>query len=1359
MQQNKYGRTAFTPLLRVLAAVLIAFVGIGMIVSLNARAAAPQALSALSINDVTVNENGAFINFTVSLNPITTTVVWVNYTTNNDTATAGQDYVAATGSISFPVGVSSRTISVPILEDILDENNETFNIVLSGEVNATIADAVGVGTITDNDALPVMSINDSVVTEGNAPGTVNSVYTLTLNTPSGRDLSVRYATSNGTATASSGDYNSIAATTITFTAGMTRTVIPVTVNGDASDEFDETFNLNLSNENNVSVPDDQGVTTILDDDDPPTLSVVDLVRNENASGTYFNIAVDVSILSGKPITFTFSTVDGTALVADNDYTAVTNKVVRINAGNDGVAQVAVTKDTKYEPNENFTVVISQTINATILDNTGLITITNDDTLPAISIANRSLPELDSGTQPFTFTVSLNHPSYMTVTVQYTTTNNTAIAGIDYQYATGLVVFPPGTSTQDVYITVNGDINYEGNELFYVDLGAPTGATISDGRGNGTIQNDDPIPALFVNDVSLGEGNSGDQTYIFTVSMDRYSIQTVGVSWATADNTAVAGSDYDANSGTLSFPAGTLTQTVSVIVHGDTLYELDEIFNIVLSSPTNGTLAEDSTGDGVIINDEPLPVVAITDVTLPEPDSGEFNMVFTVTLDSQSELTTTIPYSTTDVSTTAGEDYLYNAGSLILPPFSTSITMTVVAYGDIKFETDEVFHFSLGAPENAALGEGYGIGTIQNNDIQPTLAVADVSQNEGDSGETAFDFILTLSNPSYQTITADFNTSNGVALAGEDYQSKTAAVVFPNGALTQTVTVIVNGDIKYEPVEDFNVTLTNPQNTTFSDAAAVGTIQNDDAVPLMSITDVSMYEGNSGLGSMVFTVTLDRPSYQQITVNFATVSDTAQAGSDYQIASGMLTFPPNNTQQNIVVGIIGDVIDEADETFKIALTTLNNAQFADPTAVGTILNDEGLVMISIADVHVGDNPTADVPIVFTLSLSKPSQNTITVLYQTADGTALAGQDYTAATNMVTFPPNVVTRTLQIVQLSDRINEGVEEFYVNLSNPTNAIIEDGHAVAKIEDYFLHVPVIMKKYYFPGVYFQPGSGLVTDETGRTATFNVTLFSPPSAPVTVNVLSQDTTEGVSSASTYVIQPADWATPKVVTIAGVDDYMVDGNQAYKVKAWLTSADPTYNYQNAYISVTNLENDLFLDMFTSDLGWSKLFLPNSEAWVTAGEYHLKQTAVSSEARALAPLTTAQTPAALSVQADIYLSPGGNNQSGYGIIFNYTGTNSFYVFEILPTSQVWILRKMTTSGYSNISNGNSTAINTGSMNTLRVIHVGSTISLYINGTLVYSGSDSTYTGGQSGLALFSPSVMGGGYAEAVYDNFLVSTMTP
>jgi glucose/arabinose dehydrogenase len=219
----------------------------------------------LSIDDVTVTEGpGAEAAFTVTLSFATSETVTVSYSTAPGSA-AGGDFASALGQLVFDPGETSKPVIVGINDDLLDEDDETFFVNLSGAVNAALGDAQGEATIEDDDPMPALAISDATFAEGF--GVRRVPFLLTLDVPSGRPVSVDYTIGAGTATP--GVEFREATGAVSFAPGETRKRIYVWAKGDRADEADETFFVDLQGPTNATLARPQGVGTILDDDPAP----------------------------------------------------------------------------------------------------------------------------------------------------------------------------------------------------------------------------------------------------------------------------------------------------------------------------------------------------------------------------------------------------------------------------------------------------------------------------------------------------------------------------------------------------------------------------------------------------------------------------------------------------------------------------------------------------------------------------------------------------------------------------------------------------------------------------------------------------------------------------------------------------------------------------------------------------------------------------------------------------------------------------------------------------------------------------------------------------------------------------------
>jgi ELWxxDGT repeat protein len=337
--------------------------------------------------------------------------------------------------------------------------------------------------------------------------------------------------------------------------------------------------------------------------------------------------------------------------------------------------------------------------------------------------------------------------------------------------------------------------------------------------------DDGLPSVSVGDATVTEGHAGTRSATFTVTLSTASDQPVTVAYSTADGTATAGSDYQADSGTLTFAPGELSKSVTVLVNGDGLAEPNETFLVNLSAPTNATIA-DGQGLGTILDDEPR--LNIGDATIAEGHIGTRAATFTVTLSAASDQPVTVAYATADSSAAAGSDYQAKSGTLTFAPGQTTQTVTVLVVGNRLPESSETFLVNLSSPTGATIADGQGLGTIL--DDEPRVSISDFTRAEGRKGTTTlFTFTVTLSVAYDQPVTMSFRTVNGTAKTSNgDYVAKTGTLTFAPGETTKTITITVKGDSKREADETFHLDLFGLSgNAQFTKSRGTGTILNDD----------------------------------------------------------------------------------------------------------------------------------------------------------------------------------------------------------------------------------------------------------------------------------------------------------------------------------------------------------------------------------------------------------------------------------------------------------------------------------------------------------------------------------------------------
>jgi hypothetical protein len=256
---------------------------------------------------------------------------------------------------------------------------------------------------------------------------------------------------------------------------------------------------------------------------------------------------------------------------------------------------------------------------------------------------------------------------------------------------------------------------------------------------------------------------------------------------------------------------------------------------------NASIADDQA-TGTIVDDDLPPALSIGDATLSEGDGSPSMATFSVGLSAPSAKPISVDFATADGTATAGSDYGAASGTLALDPGETTETIDVPVDPDLLDEFDESFTLHLSNASNATLPPGPGIGTIVDDDPIPTVSIGDVTLAEGDAGSmaTTATVTLVLSAPSGKPISVDASTSDGTAVAGEDYGTMSTTVVFALGQPSATVDVLVSGDQTYEDDEALTVSLSDPVNVDLGTSAATVTIVNDDPLPEITVDDRGMY---------------------------------------------------------------------------------------------------------------------------------------------------------------------------------------------------------------------------------------------------------------------------------------------------------------------------------------------------------------------------------------------------------------------------------------------------------------------------------------------------------------------------------------
>ena len=462
----------------------------------------------------------------------------------------------------------------------------------------------------------------------------------------------------------------------------------------------------------------------------PSLSMSNQsVTEGSASTAVANFTVSLSAASERVVTANYYTSDqsATAALPGADYQFASGRLTFAPGVTSQVVSVAINGDSLDEFDETFKLNLGDVLNAVSDESRNVITIIDDDPLPALSIGDAAVTESDSGTVNASFTVSLSAPSAKSINVSYVTVNDSATAVSDYQPAGGTLNFSPGETSKVVNVQVNGDMMDEFDETFRLVLSAAINATIGDAEGIGTINDNDLPPSASINSITLREGNAGTSTANFTVSLSAQSSKLITLSYATADGSASVGTDYQASVGTMTFTPGQTSNTITILVNGDTITEPDETFLIILSAPSNVTIAS-ARGTATILNDDGFRFSQVN-YQFGEGDARA-TLIITRTGDASSAIA--VSYRTIDTDTFAfgcGDTGNNQGGAYARCDFATAVGIVNFAAGDAQpkiitipliddayVEGVETFQVQLSNAQSATLDTfDAATITIQDND--------------------------------------------------------------------------------------------------------------------------------------------------------------------------------------------------------------------------------------------------------------------------------------------------------------------------------------------------------------------------------------------------------------------------------------------------------------------------------------------------------------------------------------------------------------------------------------------------------------------------------------------------------------------
>ena len=1009
------------------------------------------------------------------------------------------DFVGAvlpTGTVSFAAGQTTQIITILVAGDTAIESDESFQVILSDpSANAVVLQASAGGTILNDDNLATLAITatDAHHAEGNS-GSTPFTFTITRSGDLGRTEQANWKVAGGGFGASPSDFVGavLPSGSVTFAPGETSKVITILVAGDKLIETDETFQviLTAASPTAVVIQGGSATGTIVNDDDYSHLAITatDAHHAEGNIGTTpFTFTVTRSGDLDRSDTATWQVLGGAPGAAASDFAGgvlPTGTVSFAPGETTQVITVLVAGDFKIEGDETFAVKLSAASPSILVTQQIAVgTIVNDDDFShlAITATDAHHAEGNIGTTPFTFTVTrsgdLNRSDTATWQVLGGGPGATASDFAGGVLPTGTVSFAPGETTQVITVLVAGDFKIEGDETFAVKLSAASPSIlVTQQIAVGTIVNDDTPAYLSIAATSAhkAEGDSGGTPFTFTVTRSGDLDRTDTAAWKVLGGAPGAtGSDFVGGvlpSGTVSFAPGETSQVITVLVAGDTVFEQDEGFGVLLHMPSTGVEISVATAAGVILNDDVATHVGFdAGVVLSknEGTGGATPFTFTVHRSGGLGRTDTVDWAVGNAAphSTDAADFVGNAlpsGTVSFAPGQTTQVITVLVVGDFAIETDENFAVSLSNPSPGVdLTNSLASGIVLNDDAKSQIGFTPgliVEKPEGTAGSTPFTFTLQRSGDTdrtdsvaWQVAIGSPNSANAADFVGGVLPSGT--VIFAPGQTTQTLTVQIAADFIVEATESFGVLLSNPSTSVdLVFVSAFGLIDNDDVQTNVSFSQgvVTHDEGSGGTTPFLFTVNRSGDINRTDTVDWA-MSNGGQNPADAAdfaggvLPSGTVTFLPGQTTQTIAIAVNGDYAVEPDENFTLLLSNPSaGVQLSFVVASGVIVNDDVQTQVFFTQgvLQQNEGNAGSTPFTFTVNRSGDSHRTDTVDWTMSNGVQNPADaaDFTGGvlpSGTVMFLPGQTTQTITVDVAGDIFAEQDENFTLLLSNPSAGV----------------------------------------------------------------------------------------------------------------------------------------------------------------------------------------------------------------------------------------------------------------------------------------------------------------------------------
>ena len=1013
--------------------------------------------------NITVNETAGSATLTVELDPASTGTVTVGYATSNLTAQAGVDYTATSGTLTFAASETSKTITVPILNDTDYDPAQRFHVTLNNASGATLpASPWAIVNITNDDAAPTASIAN--VTVGEGAGTMT--LTLALDRLSNRDVDYFSGASDvsGTATVAD-DYVDFFSRLFTVPAGAMSATFDITLVDDSLDETDETIVIVWRKDSgSQATPASITVTGTITDNDTAGNNPPVFDDGDDTSRAFDETLGDAAVMTASDI--------GTPVGAtDSNNDTLTYSLEGADAARFGIARTTGQLQTMAGEKYDFEAQSSYEVSISVVDGNG-----GADTIDVtVNVNNMTETPL----APDAPTVTTTPGSMTGLAVNWTEPNNSgrpAITGYDLHYRAGTsggwTDGPQGVTgtsasitglTQDTSYQVQvRALNTDGNGDWSSSGSARTGAP--------------PTPTVRFGATSYTaiEGVGGATV---TVALSVAASRSVTVRLTKTHLGGATAADYTGVPSSVTFAAGETEQTFIVTAVDDTADDDGESLQLGFDTlPSGVLLGSPSTATVALVQDADVSTWYVwfgeSSYTATEGGSAEISVHLNSPWKPELNEALTVPlFDPQHRGGASADDYSGLPESVTFRPGQTRTSFTMRATEDSEDDDGESVLIQFRRWSQADLEGGrYGPHNttlhIADNDGEKAVTVSfDAANYTAAEGGATATVRLRLDAAPGRSVTIDLTKTHRGATAA-DYSGLPGSVTFGASETAKSFTLTATDDSADDDLESVAIgfgSLPSKVSAGSPSQAVVNLTDNDGGEEMLTVRfDASAGAVRDGVeegGSYSLGFRLDRKPGRKLTIPLTYTYLGGATEADFEDLPTDVTFEEDKSWERVTLRVVDDFEEDPGESLEVSFGTLpagvKVSSLSGPSTIIPVIDNDAPPGLSVSDASAREWPNTKVCLNFVVTMDRMDvDHEVSVDYATASGTAVAGQDFTPISGTLVFRPfeserRTATKNLCVEVIDDSHDEGVEEMTLVLSNPVRAYLADETGIGCISN----------------------------------------------------------------------------------------------------------------------------------------------------------------------------------------------------------------------------------------------------------------------------------------------------------------------